>query len=221
LRPPRSATELRHCPPAAALRLARAEVVAAAQQEGASGGLWDGDTSWGELPAAKAPRRRTVVYVSRRRAQTRRIGIAQEARLLARLVSQNGSLLSRRGLCLPASASGVDTHRDSITSRFDCSGPRWSCTRTWTSLCASPAMPPDLHPAAVPLSPPCQRAGGALRVHSRQRVLIHDHHSAVLSARRQRLIGSPCLGVCTHCGPIMCAGGGGWEQWAVLLGRGA
>jgi hypothetical protein len=30
-------------------------------------------------------------------------------------------LLSRRGRTLPASASGVDTHRDSISSRFDCS----------------------------------------------------------------------------------------------------
>jgi hypothetical protein len=29
--------------------------------------------------------------------------------------------LSRRGRSLPANASGFDTHRDSITSRFDCS----------------------------------------------------------------------------------------------------
>jgi hypothetical protein len=35
-------------------------------------------------------------------------------------VSQNGQLLSRRGPSLPANASGVDTHRDSISSRFDC-----------------------------------------------------------------------------------------------------
>jgi hypothetical protein len=41
-------------------------------------------------------------------------------------VSQNGQLLSRRGRSLPANASGVDTHRDSITSRLDCS-PRDAC----------------------------------------------------------------------------------------------
>jgi hypothetical protein len=35
-------------------------------------------------------------------------------------VSQNGCLMSRRGRSLPANASGLDTHRDSITSRFDC-----------------------------------------------------------------------------------------------------
>jgi hypothetical protein len=35
-------------------------------------------------------------------------------------VSQNGQLLSRRGRSLPANAGGVDTHRDSISSRFDC-----------------------------------------------------------------------------------------------------
>jgi hypothetical protein len=36
------------------------------------------------------------------------------------LVSQNGWLLGRRGRSLPANASGLDTHRDSISSRFDC-----------------------------------------------------------------------------------------------------
>jgi hypothetical protein len=35
-------------------------------------------------------------------------------------VSQNGYLLSRRGRSLPANASGFDTHRDLISSRFDC-----------------------------------------------------------------------------------------------------
>jgi hypothetical protein len=34
------------------------------------------------------------------------------------LVSQHGWLLSRRGCSLPASASGLDTHRDAITRRF-------------------------------------------------------------------------------------------------------
>jgi hypothetical protein len=33
-------------------------------------------------------------------------------------VSHNGQLLSRRGRSLPASASGLDSHRDSISSRF-------------------------------------------------------------------------------------------------------
>jgi hypothetical protein len=32
----------------------------------------------------------------------------------------DGWLLSRRGRSSPANASGFDTHRDSITSRFDC-----------------------------------------------------------------------------------------------------
>jgi hypothetical protein len=36
-------------------------------------------------------------------------------------VSPNGQLLSRRGRSLPADASGFDTHRDSISSRFECS----------------------------------------------------------------------------------------------------
>jgi hypothetical protein len=35
-------------------------------------------------------------------------------------VSPNGWLLNRRGRSLPANVSGVDTHRDSISSRFDC-----------------------------------------------------------------------------------------------------
>eukprot|EP01047_Picozoa_sp_COSAG01_P029407 COSAG01_NODE_2017_length_8638_cov_15.453917_3_plen_149_part_00 len=36
-------------------------------------------------------------------------------------MSQHGELLSRRGRSLRANASGLDTHRDSITSRCDCS----------------------------------------------------------------------------------------------------
>jgi hypothetical protein len=36
------------------------------------------------------------------------------------MVSQNGLLLGRRGRSLPANASGLDTHRDSIRCRFDC-----------------------------------------------------------------------------------------------------
>jgi hypothetical protein len=39
-------------------------------------------------------------------------------------VSQNGWLLSRRGRSLPANAGDFDTHRDPISSRFDC---RRSC----------------------------------------------------------------------------------------------
>eukprot|EP01047_Picozoa_sp_COSAG01_P054083 COSAG01_NODE_5867_length_3982_cov_7.929178_6_plen_319_part_00 len=42
-----------------------------------------------------------------------------DAEKLAKEVSQNGWLLSRRGCSLPASAGGLDTHRDSMTSRFD------------------------------------------------------------------------------------------------------
>jgi hypothetical protein len=55
-------------------------------------------------------------------------------------VSQNGYLLSRRGRSLPANASGFDTHRDSISSRFDCSsswlGRLWRCCLHWTSASA-------------------------------------------------------------------------------------
>jgi hypothetical protein len=35
-------------------------------------------------------------------------------------VSHSGGLLSRRGRSSAANASGLDTHRDSITRRFDC-----------------------------------------------------------------------------------------------------
>jgi hypothetical protein len=51
-------------------------------------------------------------------------------------VSQNGWLLSRRGRSLPASAGGLDTHRDSMTSRFDRSASpsaRGSSTR-WRTI---------------------------------------------------------------------------------------
>jgi hypothetical protein len=43
-------------------------------------------------------------------------------------VRQNGELLSRRGRSLPATTGGLDTHRDSITSRFDFRS-RWSRSR--------------------------------------------------------------------------------------------
>ena len=43
-------------------------------------------------------------------------------------VSQNGLLLSRRGRRLPANASGLDTHRDSISSRVDCRPSPSECT---------------------------------------------------------------------------------------------
>jgi N-acetylneuraminic acid mutarotase len=46
-------------------------------------------------------------------------------------VSPNGQLLSRRGRSLPADASDFDTHRDSISSRFDCRRARaTACSRT-------------------------------------------------------------------------------------------
>ena len=51
-------------------------------------------------------------------------------------VSQNGWLLSRRGRSVPASAGGLDTHRDSMTSRFDRSASpsaRGSSTR-WRTI---------------------------------------------------------------------------------------
>jgi hypothetical protein len=42
-------------------------------------------------------------------------------------VSQNGWLLSRRGRSSPASARVFDTHRDSISCRFDCSPAAIGC----------------------------------------------------------------------------------------------
>ena len=44
-----------------------------------------------------------------------------DAEKLAKEVSQNGWLLSRRGRSLPANACGFHTHRDAISSRSDCS----------------------------------------------------------------------------------------------------
>jgi hypothetical protein len=46
----------------------------------------------------------------------------EDVKGVSQKVSQNGQLLSRRGRSLPASASGLDSHRASITRRFDCSG---------------------------------------------------------------------------------------------------
>jgi hypothetical protein len=52
------------------------------------------------------------------------VGTADEQAALARrLVSHSGVLLSRRGRTLPASASGVDNHRDSVTSLCGRSSP--------------------------------------------------------------------------------------------------
>jgi hypothetical protein len=49
-------------------------------------------------------------------------------------VSPNGQLLSRRGRSVPAIASGLDTHRGSISSRFDCSrAGRWPPPSSWPS----------------------------------------------------------------------------------------
>jgi hypothetical protein len=44
-------------------------------------------------------------------------------------VSRNGVLLSRRGRSVPANASGFDTHRDAISSFFDCSLLGWASGR--------------------------------------------------------------------------------------------
>jgi hypothetical protein len=88
-------------------------------------------------------------------------------------VSPNGQLLSRRGRSLPADASGFDTHRDSISSRFDCRG---------------------LHRAAmggVPPPPgcggedgqPCKGSGGGRRRKGRrERTQRRLHESASLPA---------------------------------------
>jgi hypothetical protein len=90
-------------------------------------------------------------------------------RLLAyeRPVSPNGELLSRHGRSSPANAGGLDTHRDSISSRLDCRPPagerhraarwsmrshrlrsrrRWPWRRRWARRRPSR---PTLHPVAV------------------------------------------------------------------------
>jgi hypothetical protein len=42
----------------------------------------------------------------------------EDVKGVSQKVSQNGQLLSRRGRSLPASASGLDTHRDPISMPF-------------------------------------------------------------------------------------------------------
>jgi hypothetical protein len=54
------------------------------------------------------------------RGRRHRLGAAARQQRRRSAVSQNGQPLSRRGRSLPAKSSGVDTHHDSISSRFDC-----------------------------------------------------------------------------------------------------
>jgi hypothetical protein len=54
-----------------------------------------------------------------------------ELSVAALQVSRNGWLLSRRGRSLPANGSGFDTHRDSISSRFDCRRTGWRRLVRW------------------------------------------------------------------------------------------
>jgi hypothetical protein len=69
-------------------------------------------------------------------------------------VSHNGWWLRRRGRSSPANARGLDTHRDSISSRFDC-----RCGKT-----ASPPAAPARRGAAPSVwwraAPPAMRCGG-------------------------------------------------------------
>jgi hypothetical protein len=87
-----------------------------------------------------------------------------------RQVSQNGQLLGRRGRSLPANASGVDTHRASITSRSDCRAPtgapgcatRWTRasgswrTRSWRS-CGAQGRATRARPSGTPPTRRCAR----------------------------------------------------------------
>eukprot|EP01049_Picozoa_sp_SAG25_P004271 SAG25_NODE_266_length_10666_cov_14.508943_2_plen_119_part_00 len=70
-------------------------------------------------------------------------------------VSQNGYLLSHRGCSLPANASGFDTHRDSISSRFDCRRRRVGQPRT---RAAAPGRPTT---TTTTTRPSCWRRGRA------------------------------------------------------------
>jgi hypothetical protein len=83
-----------------------------------------------------------------------------------RLVSQSGSLLGRRGRSLPANASGLDTHRDSISSRLDCSStPPWrksGCPRRSWSCCSSATRCRCVLPKKRPDT--ALRGGGTRRV---------------------------------------------------------
>jgi hypothetical protein len=69
-----------------------------------------------------------------------------------------------------------------------------------------------------PACQPCSAGLAAARVADRGERLLGGWRSWELAAvplegrmhdAWQQVIGSPCLGVCTHCDPIMCARGGG------------
>jgi hypothetical protein len=62
-------------------------------------------------------------------ARTMTTPICRDEDYAAGRVSQSGQLLSRRGRSAPANASGLDTHRASISRRFDCRGWRSSGRR--------------------------------------------------------------------------------------------
>jgi hypothetical protein len=86
------------------------------------------------------------------------------------MVSQNGLLLSRRGRSLPTNDSGFDTHRDSISSRFDCRTARaagWLATtsarsglrRAWRHWCTARGTTRSTlwPPATASLVGPCSQ----------------------------------------------------------------
>jgi hypothetical protein len=119
-------------------------------------------------------------------------------------VSQNGQLLSRRGRSSPADASGVDTHCDSITSRFDCSAPSaassWQQQSPWAAgrvQQAAAAEPPHAdghtewrHAAAA--ADPAAAAATSLDRAQRQ---ASAEAEAALAERQERSAGRFHLGI--------------------------
>jgi hypothetical protein len=98
---------------------------------------------------AQAPLRARRAGGGRRRRRRRRPrGVARTLRGGGQ-VSQNGYLLSRRGRSLPASASDVDTHRDSISSRFGCRSEREFVRAGYGSAAALAGARPPLDDAAL------------------------------------------------------------------------
>jgi hypothetical protein len=107
----------------------------------------------------------------------------QQVLLLPRPVSQNGYMLSRRGRRLPANASGLDTHRDSISSLFDCS---------WDNL-----APPDENG---------MRTSEVYRVQLPGHMLVgegkpeNQNHAMIFTRGTPPLASSVAVRVCDHLG---------------------
>jgi hypothetical protein len=102
---------------------------------------------------------------------------------------------------LPARASGFDTHRDAISSRFDCCSARRTTTRgsaaarSRRQCVRTPGAPTAPRPGAPPTAPMPQVA--------------RPGAPAAVSRCLLACIGSPCLRHCVHGASIGGDGGGG------------